>query len=164
MRTVIGVAGGAVAEEATVQLAHQIGQLIAENGWVLLTGGRDAGVMAAASAGASEAGGLTVGILPGDEFDAVAPGVDIAIPTGLGDARNAINVLASRVVIALPGSAGTVSEVALALKNCRPVVAVDFELGPAFARYRDDGLLTVVSTPAAAIAAVRTLLAEQGLA
>ena len=69
---------------------------------MLLCGGRDAGVMEAVAAGAHDAGGLVVGILPGDTAHGVADGVDIAIPTGMGDARNAINVLASHVVVALP--------------------------------------------------------------
>lgn len=158
LRTVIGVMGGAVAEGATTADARALGRLIAENGWVLLNGGRDAGVMAASAAGAHEAGGLVIGILPGDDLGGVAPGVDIAIPTGLGDARNVVNVLASHVVVACAGNAGTVSEVALALKAGRPVVTLGLALGPLFDSYRESGRLVSASSPSEAIAAVKHLL------
>lgn len=158
MRTVIGVMGGAVTEEAVTHVAYDIGRLIAEHDLVLLNGGRDAGVMAASARGASEAGGLVVGILPGETAAGVAPHVDIAIPTGMGDARNAINVLASHVVIALPGGAGTISEVALALKSGRPVVAVNFPLGPAFAPYYEREMLVDATTAEQAVASALQLL------
>lgn len=151
MRTIVGVMGGAVANESVTANAYEVGRLIAERGWVLLNGGRDAGVMAASALGASDGGGLVVGILPGEDSSAVAPHVDIAIPTGLGDARNVINVLASNVVIALPGGAGTVSEVALALKSGRPVIALDFPLGTAFDAYYARGLLIDAPTPHEAV-------------
>jgi uncharacterized protein (TIGR00725 family) len=150
--------GGAVADDDTLGDARRTGALIAENGWVLLTGGRACGVMAAASDGASDAGGLVVGILPGDSREGAAPGVDIAIPTGMSDARNAISVLASQVVIALPGGAGTISEVALALKAERPVVLLGFPLGNEFATYYANGSLIDVETPDQAIAATRRIL------
>ncbi len=161
MRTIIGVMGGGVAEPAVSALARDIGRRIAEEGWVLLTGGRDCGVMAAASAGAAAAGGLVVGVLPGDDLARVAPGVDIAIPTGMGDARNVINVLASRVVLALPGGAGTVSEVAHALKACRPVVAVGWDPGEAL-RTAGGARLVTAATAAEAIAATRAFLGSEG--
>ena len=160
MRTIIGVMGGAKASAETVAIAEELGRLIAENGWVLLTGGRNTGVMAAASRGAAEAGGLVVGVLPDDTAAHAAPHVDIAIPTGMGDARNAINVLASHVVIALDGGAGTLSEVALALVSERPVIALGLDLGPAFARFRTGRSLVEVTTAVEAIAHVRRLLAE----
>lgn len=141
MLTVIGVMGGAMVADEVLESAHHLGTLIAERGWVLLTGGRDAGVMAAASRGAAESGGLVLGILPGENTAGAAPHVDIAIPTGMGDARNVINVLASAVVVACPGGAGTISEVALALKAGRPVVTLGFPLGDAFARYYERGQL-----------------------
>jgi uncharacterized protein (TIGR00725 family) len=158
MRTVVGVMGGAAAPCAVLADARRMGELIAENGWVLLTGGRDAGVIAAASAGASSEGGLVIGVLPGDSHDDAAPGVDIAIPTGLGDARNAVNVLASHVVVALPGGAGTISEVALALKAGRPVVLLGFPLGVEFAEYYAKGELVDAATPAEVAAAVKRFL------
>ncbi|MGV8084373.1 MAG: DNA-binding protein [Coriobacteriia bacterium] len=154
MLTIVGVMGGACTDEIAIENARAIGRLIAEKGWVLLNGGRDTGVMAASAAGASEAGGLVVGILPTRSAECVAPGVDIAIPTGMGDARNEINVLASRVVVALPGGAGTISEIALALKARRPVVTLGFPLGELFAEFARRGQLVEVATPEEAIAAV----------
>jgi uncharacterized protein (TIGR00725 family) len=114
---------GESASRADCALGERLGERIAEEGWVLLTGGRDAGVMAAAIRGAKRIpGSLTIGILP-TASGPVAPGVDIAIYTGMGNARNAINVLSSQVVVSCgAGGAGTVSEVALALKSGRPVV------------------------------------------
>lgn len=158
MRTVIGVMGGAVADKSVTDAAYSIGRMVALHDFVLLNGGRDAGVMAASAAGASEAGGLVVGILPGDDKRGAADGMDIAIPTGMGDARNSINVLASDVVVALPGGAGTLSEIALALKAGRPVVTVCFDVGPAFDRYRSNGLLTDAHTAEEAFSAVLRLL------
>ena len=77
----------------------------------------------------------------------------------MGDARNAVNVLASHVVIALPGGAGTISEVALALKSGRSVVALGFPLGVSFPRYYQQGQLVDASTPDEAIEAARRFLA-----
>lgn len=162
MHTVIGVMGGAVADEATREHATTLGKLIAEQGWTLLNGGRNAGVMAASAAGAHEVGGLVVGILPDGDRSHAAPDIDIAIPTGLGDARNAVNVLASDVVIALPGGAGTLSEISLALKTGRPVIALGFPLGAAFERYYDSGALADADTPDEAIALARRFLGEGG--
>jgi hypothetical protein len=103
--------------------ARLLGRLVAERGWVVLTGGRPAGVMAAACAGAKEVpGSLTLGILPSAR-DGVCADVDLAVFTGMGDARNAINVLSSDVVIACGVEGpGTASEVALGLKAEKPVV------------------------------------------
>jgi hypothetical protein len=114
---------GEEATEADVALAERLGELVAAEGWVVLTGGRDAGVMAAASRGAKRvAGSLTVGILP-SASGTTAPDVDVAIFTGMGNARNAINVLSSDVVVAIgAGGPGTASEVALALKSAKPVI------------------------------------------
>lgn len=126
-KTIIGVMGpGDGATTQDLALAKELGRLIAERGWVLLTGGRSAGVMEAASKGAKEAGGMTIGILPFKDFDAAKTSafVDIPIMTGMGEARNAINVLSSQVVLVCGLGSGTASEVALALKANRPVVLV----------------------------------------
>lgn len=159
MRTIIGVMGGAIASEQTDRAAYDVGKLIAEHGWVLLNGGRDAGVMAASAHGAHDADGLVVGILPTDTLVGAGP-VDIAIPTGMGDARNMINVLASRVVIALPGGAGTVSEIALALKVGKPVIVLGFPLGVPFTSYYERGQLFDASSADEAIEIVERLLRE----
>jgi len=159
MRTIIGVMGGAVASEQTIDDAVEVGRMIAEEDWVLLNGGRDAGVMAASARGAAEAGGLVIGILPGESTAGASAHLDIAVPTGLGDARNVVNVLASHVVIALPGGAGTMSEVALALKSGRSVVTLGFPLGASFLKFYEQGQLVDASTPQGAIEAVKRFLA-----
>ncbi|HEY9869140.1 MAG TPA: TIGR00725 family protein [Candidatus Obscuribacterales bacterium] len=122
-KPVIGVMGaGRCGEEASRQ-AHRVGRLIAERGAVLLCGGMG-GVMEAACAGAREAGGLTVGIMPGmNDLDSPPnPHVELAIFTGLSDGRNWVNVCASDALIAIAGGYGTLSEIALALKIGKPVV------------------------------------------
>ena len=125
-KIVIGVMGaGALATPEDIELAYQLGRLIAENNWILLTGGRDAGVMNAASHGAKAAGGLTVGILPGNNKQGMSDAVDISIVTNLGSGRNNINVLSSDVVIACGIGLGTASEIALALKNNKPVILLN---------------------------------------
>lgn len=122
-KIIIGVMGpGNLATPQDLSNAEQLGQLIAQNGWILLTGGRQAGVMEAASKGAKIAGGLTIGILPNNNTDGINEDVDIAIITDLGNARNNINVLSSQVVIACGIGIGTVSEIALALKNQKKVI------------------------------------------
>jgi uncharacterized protein (TIGR00725 family) len=125
-RPVVGVMGPAETASAhDCVLAEHLGEAVAREGWVLLTGGRDCGVMAAANRGAKRvAGSLTIGILPGTS-GGESPDVDVAVFTGMGNARDAINVLSSQVVIACgAGGPGTAAEVALALKSGRPVVLV----------------------------------------
>jgi uncharacterized protein (TIGR00725 family) len=124
-RIVIGVMGPAECDAAEAALAGAVGAAVAERGAVLLTGGRG-GVMAAAAAGARAAGGLTIGVLPGASAAATPPNpdIDIALFTGLGEARNWINVCASDAVIAIGGGWGTLSEIALAVKAGRPVIAL----------------------------------------
>ncbi len=125
-KTIIGVMGpGVNATPLDLAYAYDLGKLIAEEGWVLLTGGRNVGVMDAASKGAKAANGLTVGILPGNDIGNVSEGVDIAIVTDMGNARNNINVLSSDLVIACGMGAGTASEVALALKSDKKVILLN---------------------------------------
>lgn len=122
-RNLIGVMGpGAHASPAETSTAYDLGQAIAHNGWVLLTGGRAAGVMDAASRGARSAQGWVVGILPEETDTNMSAAVDIPIVTGLGSGRNVINVLSSRVVIACGLGAGTLSEIALAIKLHKPLI------------------------------------------
>lgn len=125
-KIIIGVMGtGEKATETDLQNAYELGKLIAQQGWVLLTGGRNVGVMDAASQGAKAANGLTIGILPGNSSKGISEAVDIAIFTDLGNARNNINVLSSNVVIACGISVGTVSEIALALKANKQVILLN---------------------------------------
>ncbi len=104
------------------EMAEELGRGIARIGAILITGGRG-GVMEAACKGAKKNGGLTVGILPGLEKEA-NPYVDIRIVTNMGDGRNVINVRSADVVIAVHGGAGTLSEVGLALKAGKKVIAI----------------------------------------
>ena len=157
-KTIIGVMGGGRAEVQTLDAAYRLGKLIAREGWVLLNGGRAAGVMEASARGASEEGGLTIGILPDDRPGRASEYIDIPILTGIGDARNYVNVLSSDVVVACPGRAGTLSEIALALKNGRKVILLNFDPGPAFASYAEEGLLFRVETPEEAIAKIKQLV------
>ncbi|MEZ0334748.1 MAG: cytochrome [Gemmatimonadales bacterium] len=122
-RPVIGIMGAGKASERSLTAAHRLGRLVAERGWIVLTGGRPEGVMAAACAGAKAVpGSVTLGILP-STAEGVGPDVDIAVFTGLGEARNAVNVLTSDVVVACGVEGpGTASEVALALRSDKPVL------------------------------------------
>jgi len=143
-RPIIGVMGPAACDEQTAALARAVGKAVAARGAVLLTGGRT-GVMEAASRGAREAGGLTVGILPGAGAAESPPNpyVELALYTGLGEARNWVNVCASDALIAVGGGFGTLSEIALALKARKPVVLLGswrFEMegvSPTVPRARD---------------------------
>ncbi len=154
---IAGVMGaGEGASPAALADAFELGRLLALDGWVVLSGGRDAGVMREVSRGAKQAGGLTVGILPSAEA-AVAPDVDVAIVTGMHNARNNINVLSSRVVIACgDGGAGTASEVALALKAGKPVILLGVEeLTRSFFRRLGGERVHAVATPAEAVEVAR---------
>jgi uncharacterized protein (TIGR00725 family) len=109
-------------DEPTV-VAAEVGRLLAERGATLICGGRG-GAMEAACRGAKEADGLTVGILPGSDRSEANPFVDVVLPTGLGEARNALVVGAADVVIAIGGGYGTLSEIALALKVGKRVIGL----------------------------------------
>lgn len=125
-KTIMGVMGpGVDATPIDLENAYQLGEMIAQEGWVLLTGGRKAGVMEAANQGAKAAQGLTVGILPNADSVGMSEAVDIAIFTNLGNARNAINVLSSDVVIACGIGTGTASEIALAIKENKTVILLN---------------------------------------
>jgi uncharacterized protein (TIGR00725 family) len=122
-KLVVGVMGPASCDPDTAATARAVGRAVALRGAVLLTGGRG-GVMEAASQGARDAGGLTIGVLPGATAAETPPSafVDVALFTGMGEARNWINVCASDAIIAIGGGFGTLSEIALALKARKPVV------------------------------------------
>lgn len=112
----IAVCGPAEASEQDLEHAREVGRLLAERGAVVLCGGYG-GVMAAASAGARNAGGTAVGILSRADREDANPDVTIAIATGMGQARNAVIVTSADAVIAIGGSWGTLSEIALALRR-----------------------------------------------
>ncbi|MDY7013020.1 MAG: TIGR00725 family protein [Cyanobacteriota bacterium] len=162
-RIVIGVMGpgeGAIASDR--EMADRLGRLIAEAGWVLLTGGRMTGVMEAASWGAKAAGGLVVGILPGNDTRGVSEAVDLAIVTDLGNARNNINVLSSDAIVACGMGLGTASEVALALKNGKFIVLLncDRETRDFWLRL-GGGKVAIAESPESAIALVEGEIARR---
>ena len=114
---VIGPGGDTFDELAA--LAEEVGRLLARREIVVVTGGLG-GVMAAAARGARETGGLVLGLLPGDDRTDANPELSVAIPTGLGQGRNALVVGAADGVIAVGGSWGTLSEIALARRTGNP--------------------------------------------
>lgn len=119
----VAVIGAAGCDEEVAALAREVGRQIARRGAILVCGGRG-GVMEAACQGAKAEGGLTVGILPGIDRREANPYVDVAIVTGMGEARNAIIARTADVVIAIHGGYGTLSEIGLALKMGKPVVGL----------------------------------------
>lgn len=110
--------------EPALAAAYSVGQLIARSGAALVSGGTT-GVMEAASRGARDAGGLTIGVLPGTERGAANEYVDIALPTGLGTARNLIYTRGCDAVIMIGGGAGTLNELTIAYQGRRSVVVVE---------------------------------------
>jgi uncharacterized protein (TIGR00725 family) len=123
--------------------AEELGRLLGGRGAVVVSGGLG-GVMEAACRGAKDAGATTLGILPGLDRKEANPYVDVAVPTGMGEARNALVVRAADALIAVGGGYGTLSEVALALKTGKPVVGLgSFDL---------DGMVQAAS-PAEAVEA-----------
>jgi uncharacterized protein (TIGR00725 family) len=161
-KIVVGVMGpGDATTEKQISRALQLGRLIAREGWIVLSGGRNTGVMDAVSRGAKEAHGLTVGILPDDDAGAASEAVDIAIVTGMGSGRNNINVLSSDVVVACGMGAGTASEVALALKAGRPVVILsDHREARAFFGALGKGTVSFADSPEEAVEAIKRVLRD----
>lgn len=118
---IIGVIGGASVDARAREQAFEVGKRIARSGAILVCGGLG-GVMEAACQGARTEGGLTIGILPGSETRTANPYVTVPVATGMGIARNAIIVRTADVVIAVDGSYGTLSEIAMALNLGKTVV------------------------------------------
>jgi len=158
-KPVIGVMGGGEsASTEDCRLAYRLGALIAAEGWVLLNGGRNAGIMDASARGARDGGGLTVGILPGADTEQASRYIDVAIVTNMGGARNVINVLSSDIVVAMPGKAGTISEIALALKYKKPVILLNFDVRALFQACAGETLLHYVQSVEEAIGKIKELL------
>jgi uncharacterized protein (TIGR00725 family) len=120
----IGVVGAGTCTETTGELAAEVGREIARSGAVLVCGGLG-GVMAAAARGAKEAGGYTIGILPGPTTRDANPNIDFPIATNMGQARNVILVQTADCLISVAGGYGTLSEIALALKIGKGVVCLE---------------------------------------
>jgi uncharacterized protein (TIGR00725 family) len=123
VRRYVAVVGPGDATAAELTAAAAVGAELARAGVVLVCGGLG-GVMEAACRGARDGGGMTVGILPGDDRAAANPFVDVAVATGLGEARNALVVRGVDAVVAVGGGYGTLSEIALALKAGKRVVGL----------------------------------------
>ncbi|HET6877430.1 MAG TPA: dethiobiotin synthetase [Jatrophihabitans sp.] len=163
-RPVVAVVGPGDADvpPELLELAREAGRLLAQNGFAVVTGGLG-GVMAAAALGARREGGLVIGLLPGgDRADAgehLSP-LDVALPTGLGQARNALVVAAADALLAVGGSWGTLSEIALARRTGTPVVCLrgwqvlDAAGAPV--------ALDVAASPADAVAAIARALRSDG--
>lgn len=120
----IAVIGGGDCSAQVSRLAEEVGREIARNGAIVVCGGLG-GVMEAACKGASDEGGLTIGLLPGDIRRAANPYVQIPIVTGIGYARNVAVVKSARAVIAIDGSYGTLSEIGHALQSGIPVIGLN---------------------------------------
>jgi uncharacterized protein (TIGR00725 family) len=120
---IIAVIGTRQPSTEEAKLAEEVGQEIAKNGAVLVCGGLG-GVMEAACRGAFAEGGLTIGVLPGDDSKSANPNVQIPIVTGIGYARNVIIVKTAQVIIAVGGGYGTLTEIAYALDNKKPIIGL----------------------------------------
>jgi hypothetical protein len=145
----VSVVGPGTASEELYEKARQIGRLAAERGATVVCGGRS-GVMEAAARGAAEAGGTAIGILPEEDRGSANEYLTHSVATGTGHARNLAVVCSGDVVIAVGGEYGTLSEIGLALKVGRPVVALE--------SWDLDEHVTAASSPQEAVAAAFGLL------
>lgn len=151
-RTVqIAVIGAGDAGQDLFSLAERAGRAIAAAGCTLVCGGLG-GVMAGACKGAKEAGGKTVAIIPGTDSSTANPWAEVVIVSGLGHARNALVVQSAQGVVAMPGSWGTMSEIALSIKMGKPVAAVD--------SWKEISGVLQTSSPESAVEAVLRMLTE----
>ncbi len=122
-KLIVGIIGpGETALDVNTDDAFHIGHIVGKFQLTLLTGGRNIGVMHAASKGAKKAGGITVGILPEEDKKNVSSYVDIPVITGQGSGRNNINILTSDLIIAVGNGPGTLSEIALAMKAKKTLI------------------------------------------
>ena len=120
--SVIGSGDDALSPQIA-KIANEVGREIASRGAVLICGGLG-GVMAEAAKGAKENGGLTIGILPGEDPGGANPFIDITLPTGLGFARNVLVAYSGDAIIAISGRLGTLSEISYALLKKKPVIGI----------------------------------------
>lgn len=160
---IIGVMGGGNVSNKDKKTAYHLGRLIASQGWILLNGGRNCGIMEASAKGAMNSGGITVGILPGSDYEHVSEYIGIPILTGMGNARNCINILSSHFIVACPGGAGTLSEIALAIKNRKPLILLNFDPRDLFDKYENKDLLFFAETPEQTIEIINDLIKKGGL-
>ena len=134
----VAVVGSSACTAQEAEWATAVGRLIAERGGVLLCGGLG-GVMEAAARGAKAAGGLTIGILPGNDVADANASIDVALATGMGEMRNALIVRAAQALIAIGGGWGTLSEIALARRTNTPVVGLHDAFTAAVDMHREAG-------------------------
>ncbi len=120
---VVGIIGPRDATDEQLEAAEQVAFRLAGYGFTLICGGKT-GVMHAASKGCHDAGGLLVGLLPGSKPSEANEFVGVPLPTGLGEARNMIIAKSARVLVAVGGSYGTLSEVAYGLHFSKPVIGI----------------------------------------
>ena len=155
----VGVIGGRRCSAEIAELAFQVGSGIAEQGWILVCGGMG-GVMEQACRGARSRRGITLGILPGSSRSSGNPYLSCSVVTGLGEARNVLVVKSSQAIIAIDGSYGTLSEIALANAAGIPVIGLrSWRLDAE--QNRGQTLFTqVVDSPTEAIRAVKSLIIE----
>ncbi|MFH1490522.1 MAG: TIGR00725 family protein [Pseudomonadota bacterium] len=147
----VGIIGAGDCSGPIHQLARDVGFEIGKRGWFLVCGGLG-GVMEGAAKGCIEAGGMTIGLLPGLGKDDANPFIRIPIATGLAEGRNLIVVRASDVLIAISGGYGTLSEIALALKINKPVIGLE--------TWKDIKGILYVAHPAEAVAAAAEILSR----
>jgi uncharacterized protein (TIGR00725 family) len=159
MPAYVAVIGASNATEWELSTAERMGRLLADAGCVLVCGGLG-GVMDAAARGSAAGGGVSIGILPGDDRVDASRHLTVAIATGFGEARNAIVARSADAVVAVGGEFGTLSEIALALKMGTPVIGVGtWELG------RDDlakDPIVRAETPEEALMELRRVLPRMG--
>jgi len=145
---IIAVIGDSSCSQDEARLAEAVGEQLAERGATIICGGLG-GVMEAVCRGAKSKGGLTVGVLPGEDSSMANPYVDIPIVTGVGYARNMAVVKSARAVIAISGNYGTLSEIAYALKRDIPVIGLNtWSLSR---NGQEDGTITRVGSAAEAV-------------
>jgi uncharacterized protein (TIGR00725 family) len=157
-RRLVAVCGESDPQTPLADLAFEVGRGIAERGAVLICGGMT-GVMEHSARGARSSGGLTVGLLPTEDPDDANPHIDLAIATGIGDGRNAILARTADGMIAIGGGLGTLSEIALALRNRRPIIGIRtwrFDRD-----HRTEPELPVAATPAEALEWLFRRMAER---
>src|SRR5580704_16893515 len=136
----ISVIGGSSISAKVEALAESVGRMIAQLDCILVCGGLS-GAMEAAAMGAKKGGGMTIGILPGKDKRDANPYIDISLPTSIGYARNTIVSCSADIIVALPGSFGTNSEICYGLVNGRPVI----DLG----NWNIEGMIDVKNVPEA---------------
>ena len=148
---IVAVCGASHPTDEDVVDAVEVGRLLARGECVVICGGLG-GVMAAAGRGVTAAGGVCIGLLPGDDPADAAPEMTIALATGMGEIRNALIARCAAAMIAIGGGYGTLSEIALALRLSRPVAALHtWEMRAPDGREPADTLLHRATSPGDAV-------------